>query len=123
MATWNGRLSRISGATWRSSRQLNRRRNECRSFDPDRLDVHKFADADLGELAAVAAVFDAAEGEAGIGFDCSVDKNISRFDLGGEALGKCDIGSPDAGAQAVARAIGECDGFVHALGAGDGGDG
>src|SRR5947209_3090500 len=110
MATWNGPLSRISGATWRGSRQLNRRRNEWRLLDPDGFDVDKLADADLGQLAAVAAVFDAAEGEAGIGFDCAVDKNAAGFDLGAEAFGQCDVGSPDAGAQAVARAVGECDG-------------
>ncbi len=75
------------------------------------------------DFAAPAAVFDAAEGEARVGFDDAVDENGAGVDLGGEGLGAIGVACPDAGAEAVAGLVGESDGVVGVVGADDGGDG
>src|SRR5579884_712755 len=80
--------------------------------DDDGLDVGELADAEAAELAAVAAAFDAAEGEAGVGGDHAVDEDVAGFDATGELGAALDVGGPQRGAQAVGGVVGQLDGVV-----------
>src|SRR5687767_14751131 len=91
----------LSLAARRSSLRPARGHRLFRLFHPHRLDVHELADSFAGELAAVAAVLDAAEGEAGVGLDDAVDEDAAGLDVAGETFGPTDVRRPDARAQAV----------------------
>ena len=52
---------------------------------PDALDVDEFPDAVFGKLPPVTRSFDAAEGQARIGFDELVDEYTAGLDFGGDA--------------------------------------
>src|SRR5258706_7292591 len=92
-------------------------------FDPYGFDVGELAKAVGAQLAAVAALFDAAEGETGVGFDDAVDEDIAGFDLGGEQFSGGDIACPEAGAKAIRGEVGEADGVVSVARRDEGGDG
>ncbi len=48
-------------------------------FHENRFDIDKFPDAVVGEFAAVAAFFDTAEGQAGIGTNKGVHKTTASL--------------------------------------------
>src|SRR5216684_5948242 len=62
-----------------------------RSRHPDELLVHELADAEIGKLAAVARVLDAAEGQVGCGPARLVDEHHAGVDLPGDALAALDV--------------------------------
>src|SRR5258708_39329369 len=62
-----------------------------RSRHPDELLVHELTDAEIGKLAAVARVLDAAEGQVGRGPARLVDKHHAGVDLPGDALAAFDV--------------------------------
>src|SRR4051812_6525798 len=77
--------------------------------NPDRLDVHEFADTMDAELASEAGVLHATERETRIGRDHRVDEHLSRLDAVDEALRFAAVGCPDARAEAERRRVGEAD--------------
>src|SRR5580658_6906601 len=91
--------------------------------DPHRLDVDELADAGGGQLAAVAALLDPAEGKTRVGFDRTVNEHGAGFNARDDlALGGGDIVGPDAGAQAETRGVGEMDRVIDVVGMDQRGD-
>src|SRR6266542_1686161 len=86
------------------------------------LDIGEFANAVAAELAAVAAVFDAAEGQPRVGGNHTVDEDAAGFDAARQVLGAGGVASPQIRAQAVLGVVGETDGLVRVAGANDRGD-
>src|SRR5205085_509194 len=79
-------------------------RRLLRGADPDRLDVHEFADAERGELAAVAAALHAAEWQPWVRRDHPVDEHRARLDAPGERAAAVQVGRPQRRAEPVRRA-------------------
>ena len=78
----------------------------------------------MGQFAAVAAHFHAAEGEARVGVDDAVDEDGSGLQqVCGDVFGALCISRKDGGTEAVARQVGEADGVGSVGGFDDGGDG
>src|SRR3712207_3631054 len=95
----------------------------CALVDPDRLGVDELADAKDGELAPVAGVLDAAEGDLGSGLAHPVYVDHAGFYLVYEALLLLGVVGPGARAEAEGRVVGEGDGLVYVLDAEERGDG
>src|SRR5208283_1436331 len=87
----------------------------CTLRDRHRLYIHELADAVGGEFAAVAGLFDAAEGDSRIRGDHLVDEDHARFEFVDEALAFAVVFRPGAGAEAEAAVVGEADGFINVL--------
>src|ERR1700678_3237315 len=81
--------------------------------DDYRLGVEELAHAGGGELAAVAGVFDAAEGQARIAGDHGVEEDAAALQFGDEALLLGGVARPGGGAEAEGSVVGELDRFVE----------
>jgi len=81
--------------------------------DDYRLGVEELAHAGGGELAAVAGVFDAAEGQARIAGDHGVEEDAAALQFGDEALLLGGVARPGGGAEAEGGVVGELDRFVE----------
>src|SRR5690606_29199853 len=91
--------------------------------DEDGFQADEGVDAFGGELAAVAALFDATEGEAGVGGDHGVDEGLAGFELVDETALLGAVSGPHAAAEAERAPVGEGDGLVEVVGAKEEGDG
>src|SRR5215213_7987310 len=92
-------------------------------LDPDGLYVGELVDAEVGELAPVAGVLDAAEWDLGGGLAHPVYVDHARLYLAYEALLLLGVVGPGARAEAEGRVVGEVDGLVNVLDAEERGDG
>src|ERR1700674_2579346 len=84
--------------------------------DPDGLDVDEFSDAEGREFAAIAAAFDAAEGEARVGGRHAVDEDAARFEMAGEGAPARNIACPQVAAQPKVRVVRQFYGVVGVAG-------
>src|ERR1700738_4216569 len=82
-------------------------------LDPNRLDVHKLANAKLAKFPSVAGVFHAAKWQSWIGRNHSVDKDAACFDFVDETITFGSISGPSGRAQTKRRRIGELDCFIE----------
>src|SRR5215213_2053744 len=80
----------------------------AREVNPDALDLRVHLQRVLAHLAAVAGLFEAAEGRGGVEHIEGVDPDGPGVNLPGEAVRADDVARPDARRQAV-------DGFVRLL--------
>src|ERR1700736_2483091 len=79
---------------------------------PDRLDVHEFADAVNAKFAAIAGSLDAAEWQARIGRDHSVDEHGAGVDLPCVNRGLDEVTGPYRSTQPALSLGGAGDGFL-----------
>ena len=91
--------------------------------DDDGLCVEELAHTGGGELAAIAGVLDAAEGEARVAGDHGIEEDCPALEPGDEALLFRRVASPGGGAEAEGSIVGEGDGLVEVLHAEEHGDG
>src|SRR5664279_1427080 len=82
-----------------------------------RLYIDEFANSPGAQLATVPRSFYAAEGQARIGRDHTIDEDHAGVDLIDESLLLGGVARPGAGAESEARIVGQADGLVDSLGA------
>ena len=90
----------------------------------DRLDVDELADAVGRAFAAVARMFDTAEGRSGVGTDVLVDEAHAGVELlRGDPAAAVEVGGEHARAEAELAGVGNPDRVGFVLGGDDRGDG
>src|SRR5215510_2884461 len=75
-------------------------------LDPDGLCVHKGVRAEMGELATVAAVLDAADGNARVGRRDPVDEHTAGVEFARDAASEVDVRGPQIAPQTELAGIG-----------------
>src|SRR5262245_27841680 len=92
-------------------------------FDPDGLCVHEGVRTEVGELATVAAVLDAADGNARVGRRDPVDEHTAGVEIARNAASEVDVCGPKIAAQTELAGIGCADGRIDVRDAGQRRDG
>src|SRR6267154_4911488 len=98
-----------------SARLRDRWRGRTHCSDVDQLAVDELAEAELGELAAVARILDAAERQLGRSPGGMIDEGHSAFDAPGELLAALEIRGKDRAAEAERRRVRDLDRFLLGL--------
>ena len=102
-----------------ASRDWIRYRSAIRSHHPDELPVYELAYAEIGKLAAVTRVFDAAKGQFGRGPARLVDEHHAGIDMPGDTFAAFDVVGNNRSAQPVRRVVSEPDSLIVVLDAED----
>src|SRR5450759_3996332 len=98
--------------TKRRARVANAKPSGGCLFYIDRFGVHEFPNAKDGQFPAVAGLFDAAKGQAGIGFNKSIDKATTGFQLFmGYPFAPRRVTGEHGRAESKVRTVGQRDGF------------
>src|SRR5262249_3323477 len=87
-------------------------------LDPDGLRVYKGVRAEVRALATVAAVFDAAYGNAGVRSSDAVDENTAGAEIARDCGSQPDGSGPEIAAQTELACIGRTNGRINVWNAG-----